>query len=500
MKKEKIFQLPTLSVLIFAAAMAMSGNARAQVTIGETQKPADNSLLELISTDPTSPKGLRLPLLTSEEVEIFTSQINALTPEKKAKMVGMLIFNTSINCSMVWNGKEFKSLCGEVSPAEITPVCSNAKIYPNSGYPDYTPTGYRQGKIVDGLESYMLLPIIVSKTGTYDITARTGNGYAFSQHGTLLEVGDHLLRLPASGTPVEGNDNPQYYDHIISFEINCYDASTICTPADLPSIPVAPEVGKAVFTMNCAQSNVNGTYIINEEVGSTHNIKVRVNVTAGGYYNFEADAAGIHFSCSGIWPLIDTGEKEVTLFASGKPVTAGVIPVQIAGETATGTVACSKTFSVAYRPIKVLCFGIDNYSGVDNSYSMNRILKSSVTFGAAGTVPVQSINIINGGSDNASQQITTNNPDIIIIGYNFHPSSNANAVLVDFINNKKGFVLMMAQDGSSSDAATLSAIMGSSVTVGTPQSGGTAAGTTRPFITDNDNPLINGPFLNIGGK
>jgi hypothetical protein len=350
----------------------------------------------------------------------------------------------------------------------------------------------------------MLLPIIVSKTGTYNITARTGSGYSFSQQGTLSETGDHLLRLPASGTPVAGNDNPQYYDHIISFEINGNDASAACTLADLPSIPVAPKVGNAVFTMNCAQSSIEGTYLINEEVGSTHNIKVRVNVTAGGYYNFEADAAGIHFSCSGIWLPMDTGEKEVTLFASGKPVTAGVIPVQITGETANGIVACSKTFSVAYRPIKVLCFGNDNYSGVSSSYSINIILQSSVNFGATGTVPVQSITVIDGGGSSsnstASNRITENNPDIIIIGYDFHPNAANNVTLVDFINNKKGFVLMMVQGSSNSVEATLSAIMGSSVTVGTPQSGGTAGGTTRPFITDNANPLINGTFLNVGGK
>ncbi|MDR2683973.1 MAG: hypothetical protein LBB53_01155 [Prevotellaceae bacterium] len=502
MKKEQIFHLPTVSILIFTLAMAMSGNAHAQVTIGADQEPMNGSLLELISTDSALPKGLRLPLLSSEEVEIFASQINTLPPEEKTKMVGMLIFNTSINCSMVWNGKEFKSLCGDVGPAEITPICDNVRIYPNSGYPDYTPINYQQGKIIDGTESYMVLPVIVSKAGTYDIIARTGNGYSFSQQGTLLEVGDHILRLPASGTPIEGDDNPQYYDHIISFEINGDDASTICTPANLPSIPVAPAVGKAVFTIDCAQSNVNGTYIVDQAVGNTHNIKVRVNVTAGGYYNFEAEAAGVHFSRSGVWLPMDIGNKEVTLFATGKPVTAGVIPVQITGETTSGTVVCNKTFNVAYRAIKILCFGIDNYSGVDNSYSMNRILKSSVNFGVTGTVPTQSITVINGGTGNSnvSNRITTNNPDIIIIGYNFHPNSATNSALVDFINNKKGFVLMMAQDDGNSDAATLSAIMGSSVTVGTPQSGGIVGGNTRPFITDNDNPLINGPFLNIGGK
>ncbi|MDR2684780.1 MAG: hypothetical protein LBB53_05310 [Prevotellaceae bacterium] len=486
---------------LISILMLGQGVINAQVTIGTDKEPMEGSLLELISTNPTAPKGLRLPLLTNAEVEIFVSHINALPAEDKARAVGMLIFNTSINCSMVWNGKEFKSLCGDVGPAEIMLVCEDVRVFPNSDSPDYTPTGYQQGKVIDGFISYILLPVVVSKAGTYDIIARTGNGYSFAQHGTLLEVGDHLLRLPASGTPIEGNDSPQYYDHIISLVINDNDATTICKPADMPAIPVAPAIGKAKFTMDCSQCSVNGVYNINQAVSGTHNIKVKVNVKSGGYYSFEASAAGVHFCRNGIWLPTDIGDKEVILYASGTPTIAGPTPILITGETSTGKVSCLNTLNVAYRSIKVLCFGADYYSGANINCSINKILKSDANFGMAGTVPAQSITIVDGAyNENIKNLITSNNPDIIIIGYNFHPGTIATAALVDFINNKNGFVIMMAQDNAPADGATLSAIMGSAVTVGIPQSGGSGAGNVRPFAVNSTCPLLNGPFLNVGGK
>ncbi|MDR1543385.1 MAG: hypothetical protein LBS50_03040 [Prevotellaceae bacterium] len=60
MKKPKCFNFPTASILMLTLGLAMSGNARAQVTIGANIEPQSFSVLELISNNTM---GMRLPQL-----------------------------------------------------------------------------------------------------------------------------------------------------------------------------------------------------------------------------------------------------------------------------------------------------------------------------------------------------------------------------------------------------------------------------------------------------
>ncbi|MDR1542949.1 MAG: hypothetical protein LBS50_00780, partial [Prevotellaceae bacterium] len=189
----------------------------------------------------------------------------------------------------------------------------------------------------------------------------------------------------------------------------------------------------------------------------------------------------------------------------GAPTAAGLIPVTVIGESLGGNDSCDTEFKVAYRSIKVVGFGGADYSGTSTTHSMYRIMKSSLNFGTTGTVPTQSISIVDGGTltvDHLVDAITEKKADIIIIGYNAHLPTAANTTLVDFIENKKGFVLMMAQDASSSDGRTLSAIMHTTVNVDYPPNDGSCqyGGCVRQF-NSLDNPLIKGPFFpDLGGK
>ncbi|MDR2684676.1 MAG: hypothetical protein LBB53_04775, partial [Prevotellaceae bacterium] len=95
MKKKKFFNsLPTASVLMLAAAIAMSGNARAQVTIGADLAPQDFSVLELISGNSM---GLRLPQMTTAQRDemVLTEKFQL---EKTGKARGLQIFNTTTYC------------------------------------------------------------------------------------------------------------------------------------------------------------------------------------------------------------------------------------------------------------------------------------------------------------------------------------------------------------------------------------------------------------------
>lgn len=474
-------------------------NLSGQVTIGNEKEPLDISVLELISENSSGPKGFRLPQLSTTEIDVLTSNINQLPTTEKTRADGMVIFNTTTGCIMVWNGKEFKSLCGDIGPAEAIFDCTQLRIFPNSGEPDYTPTGYRQGTPIDGSVSYISVPATVTKAGTYNINATTGNGYSFSTNGTFLDVGSYILKLAGAGTPIMGAASPsQYYDQL-NFSFNDENVILGCDPASLPKIPVAPAIDKATYTINCTSSSVSGVYTINSDLNSTHYITVQVNVITSGNYTFSAEAAGMRFSRSGQWPDGTTGLQTVTLLSTGKPTQAGIVPITIIGETASGTEVCDKNITVSYRAIKVLGFGTGTYQpgSATTIQSSRAILESSANFGATGTFPTQGITIANAGYTvgTVAARINSHNPDIIVIGYNFHTNATDNAALVDFVQNKKGVLIAMTQDNGAADAAMINAICGSSVTMNYGGGGGALY-----MFPDIDNTLLNGPFGDVRNK
>lgn len=477
-----------LLLLVVGVVFDLSG----QVTIGDGETPLDVSVLEVISKDSSQPKGLRLPQLNADEVDILASYINQLPDAEKIRANGMMIFNTSISCTMVWNGKEFKSLCGDLAPAEMTPDCSSLRIFPNNGAPNYIPTDYQQGTPIDGANSYITLPVTVTKSGTYKVNATTGNGYSFSTDGTFLDVGSYILKLAGAGTPIMGNDSPQYHDQV-TLNINGEDMTTDCNPATLPQIPVAPAIGKASFTIVCGSSTVNGTYIINSQLGSSHTITVQVNVTTPGFYSFVAEAGGMRFSRSGEWAAGVTGLQTVTLLSSGTPTQAGSVPITIKGETSAGEVTCDKNITVSYRAIKIAGFGVGVYQPASTTtvYSSRAIPASATNFGTTGTFPTQGISFVDGAYGRIANMISTQNPDIIVIGYAYHTTADDNTALVNFLNSG-GVVLAFTEGGFVADAAMINAICGSSITVS-----GTGAGGSVYRFENVDNPLLNGPFGDI---
>jgi formylglycine-generating enzyme required for sulfatase activity len=140
MKKNKFFNsLPGASVLMLASAIAMSGNARAQVTIGDNLEPQPFSVLELVGN---GTKGLRLPQLT-------TAQRNALelTLTGNAAATGLQIFNKSTKCVETWNGTKWIQVCPPEGPAipPISPQTTSSPcgITPSDPDPSGSTTYYK---------------------------------------------------------------------------------------------------------------------------------------------------------------------------------------------------------------------------------------------------------------------------------------------------------------------------------------------------------------------
>ncbi|MDR1592512.1 MAG: hypothetical protein LBS16_06490 [Prevotellaceae bacterium] len=480
--------------ILFSAFMAIyfvfASCVAAQVTIGSGTVPSEIALLELISQDNNPPSGLRLPQLTNVRIQALTSTINQLSDEEKKRANGLLVFNTDINCMMMWNGDSFKSFCGDLAPAEMTLDCSKAKVFPNIGISPFTPSGYQQGKALEGTTYYIEIPVTVTAVGSYDIAAVTRNGYSFQADGHALDVGDQIMRLAGAGTPIHGEPS-NYFDEL-SVRFNQKTVST-CT---LPQIPVTSSGNKATFTADCATVSVNGIYSVNTNVTASNSITMNVDVSDPGDYSFLATAGDMSFSRMGKWDGI--GKQSVTLLSSGKPTTAGRIPVVINGNSAGGDVVCHDTIPVAYRAIKVAGVGSANTmyhpGGGALDRAATRILTAPGNFSLSGKFPTQGITVTGITNSHIEDALNTN-PDILVIGYNCIPSADQSRLLKDYIENEKGVVFLFTQSNPSAIAEAINIICGSSISVN-----GDGAGGAVFKLLDVDHAILNGPFGDIRQK
>ncbi|GHT01732.1 hypothetical protein FACS189421_14400 [Bacteroidia bacterium] len=85
-----------LTLLIWGAA-----SMNAQVAIGGDKDPESFAVLELING---GTQGLRLPQLTAAQRTTLTAQLTGLSEDKKDLAKGLIIFNTTENCTETWNG------------------------------------------------------------------------------------------------------------------------------------------------------------------------------------------------------------------------------------------------------------------------------------------------------------------------------------------------------------------------------------------------------------
>lgn len=475
--------------LVMLVLFIVGTPAKAQVTIGEDTPPMVVSVLELVTNAGSNGEygGLRLPQLSGVNISILKQSITSGNLTERAK--GLTIFNTTTNCIEVWNGKEFKSLCGDIGQAVLEFDCSRLKVYPHNGT---EPMDYKQNRPVDGSTHYITIPVVATKAGTYSVSVTTGNGYSFVANGMYSDPGDYLLRLEGQGTPITGGAG--YYDNL-SIRFN-NDPITSCTPTE--RIPVEPATDFATFTFNCMQTTLGATPIINKPLDNTNKITIQVDVTALGDFAFTASVNGMKFSRNGTFTV--TGVQTVDLLASGMPIQVGTFPLVIEGQLPGGaTETCTTNISVAYRSVKVLGIGGSNYSPTaGNDRTTTAVLQSPYNFGPTSNAKVKveniSISTLSASATNAQiQSAIDNGTDIIVIGYAFYPDAAQINTLVDFVKNKNGVVIAAIGESSSSARYLLAGMCG-----GSPST--TSTNLSGESVNNIQDPTLNGPFGDIRGS
>ncbi|KFF09624.1 hypothetical protein [Flavobacterium hydatis] len=332
------------------------------------------------------------------------------------------------------------------------------------------------------------LPINVTATGQTTISTTTASGITFTTGLINLSVlGPQNVTLIGSGTPTASGP--------IAFTVTGTPGTvgTCSLNVTIASQPVT-------YVTNCGGITVAGTYAPGTAMDATNTMTVPVTVTYVGAYTISTNTVnGISFSATGTFSSI--GLQNVVMTATGTPTSGGNFTFAITANSTNGSTPCNKAVPFVIRLMNVLGLGDGIYQpGTGGAYASRAVLASLANFGPTGTVQVDGIKIVNGGTNTGNtlkNLINTNKIDIIVLGYNYNTTdANTLNILADFVKNKKGVLIQAQENGNAGIATLVNSICGSTIT---------AADVNRDNCTyinplaNIADPIFNGPFGNIQG-
>ncbi len=469
---ETKFTMPSIKAL-FIAMLFVFGKSFSQTNNGavgiNTTTPNANSVLDVVSGN--NNKGVLIPRLTE-------AQRNAIVINQ-SNDDGLTIYNTTEDCFNYWSraDNEWKSVCGQMGKAVFTIDCSTSKAMGS----------YVKGKELTN-SNYLSIAVNVTKPGNYTISGTTTNGYNFYGTGVFLNAGTQTIQIPGQGTP----QNIQA-DNVV---LEANGTEVTCTPAI--SITVLSPAG--TYTMSCGTATVNGVYKVGTALTASNTINLPVNVSALGSYTITTNTVdGISFSGSGTFT--STGNQNITLSGTGTPTSTSVKTITITSDSQGGvSTTCSVNVVVVIPKKTVLHIGLETAYGYSAYTGPSRSLMDSPTnFGTAASSIVKyegftHTSLGNSPSSTALQTALNNKPDIVVIGYNYTPNATDAGYIASYLN-KRGVVIAMTDDTGT--AQNLFRGIFSDPTISASYGGG--AGSVYA-LTNNDDPILNGPFGDVRGK
>ncbi len=429
---------------------------------------------------PNKDKGIIIPRLTTQQ----RNNINTTDSED-----GLTIFNTDENCINYWNKgeKTWSSSCGNLGKANFKiEKCSDIKVYGQ----------YLSKTQINRNSNYLLLTVLVEKSGIYNITAtsKENNGYYFSTSGEYLGVGRTTIKVPGMGVPM----NARFDDFVI--QLNGVDSSLVCPI----KIEVEDSEVKPNFTMECNSTEVFGVYKLDEALGNQHYIKLKLNIDPGAdgatYFLETEEIDGIKFYGTG---KLSSSQPIVTLYGQGIPRTSDVKKMRIKSNSSKTVAVCYADVRITIPKKKLLVVGntnaSDSYGFANASAPVNKMLKEVKNYG----ILPESIFSFEGWSaitkvaNNAglSQYLTGENPyDIVILQSTTQFNQSQVASLVDYLKNK-GVVIIFDSDENTATLLLAEITASSTISAGKINN----ASSIYRFSTVNDR-VLNGVFGDIRGK
>lgn len=476
-----MFIIKRLLLFLFLSSCCISGYAQVGIN---TEVPDEKSILEIISSD----KGILIPRMTE-------AQRDAIQPTTTNQQ-SLLIFNTDEDCFNYWHkvDMEWKSICGKIGKAnfEISD-CNSIAV-----------TGHYLDKTSLGTGHYITVNVVVTKPGTYTITAMPNpeNGYYFTLSGEFLATGSYKLIIPGAGTPTNFTPTGGLGD-LIQFTLNGI-LSTCTTRIIIEDSSVKPE-----YTMNCNSTQVNGVYLLDKPLDNTNTITITINASAAAtgatYIMTTEEVGGIRFSAAG---TLVAGRQTITLQGTGTPTTLDPIRVTITSNSSISSTTCSATIYVAYTKKRILTIGSDpngfgyNFSGTAQS---GRMLNASNNFGtlASSIIKCEGFEIIDGGANPTNAQMQTwllgpNPVDIVITGYvnNTIGNTSQGPAFREYLLNGGVVLAFIDNNGTQAQPFLRTVLNDNSISAG--NINGAAAGMVYTLSNVN-HPILNGPFGDIRG-
>ncbi|MDM1404072.1 hypothetical protein HX039_08130 [Myroides marinus] len=341
------------------------------------------------------------------------------------------------------------------------------------------------------------VPVKVLAPGKTTISTTTVNGVSFSSGEVELEFKEStndtqiVALFSNDATPQVVGD----YNFKITGDVGAV------SPCDY-KITVAPQAVN--YTIMCNDIRTQGVYAPKVPMDKSNKLAVTVDVKYVGDYELSTEEVnGIRYEGKGTFT--STGKQVIYLPAYGEPIETGKFSYHLKSNSnaLSGNVSCDFFTITVIRKMNILVIPHDasSYSLVSgNIYTAGVMMRNTANFGTTdqSVVQIEGINMIAHTLDTPEllkQAINKDNIDIIWIAIS-GVNTNYIDVLTEFVNNKKG-VLILSQERNMGDVAKLIDRIGDA-----------PAGTTKfddkftqsNLISNIDDPVLNGSFGDIRNK
>lgn len=457
--------------------LGTSINLLAQVGIN-TEVPNEKTLLDIEGSN----KGIMIPRLNEEQRDQLTfNKDNKLSLSEEEN--SLLIYNTTEDCYNYWHqvDKEWKSLCGALGKSRFDLDCSTVKAEGE----------YIIEKDTDGT-NFISVKVSVDKPGTWSIAAKSeeSNGYSFIGQGVFAEKGSQTVKLYAQGTPARIQKD--------QFKITSTGGEDYC------DLEITVQTNTSSYSLQCSSAYAEGVYVKGVELNETNTIKMNVNVSEIGSYSITTPLVnGIRFTSTGTFN--STGSQQITLRATGAPKGHIDFPISINANTVNGNATCKTTIPMTLPKMTYGIIGNGWWSWGEGARKI--ALESEQSFGPNGITKTLGIEELwhakgLGSVEKAIKHLNdiSRKPDIILyFSYGAKPTEKLSTALANYVN-QGGVLIYGSTDG---DEKQTNIMMKGIFGVETAQKqikGKPSVDNVYAINNIPNDPIINGPFGEIGGK
>ncbi|MDM1362197.1 hypothetical protein [Myroides marinus] len=341
------------------------------------------------------------------------------------------------------------------------------------------------------------VPVKVLAPGKTTISTTTVNGVSFSSGEVELEFNEVTNDIQI--VALFSNDATPQVVGDYNFKITG-DVGAV-SPCDY-KITVAPQAVN--YTILCNDIRTQGVYAPKVPMDKSNKLAVTVDVKYVGDYELSTEVVnGIRYEGKGTFT--STGKQVIYLPAYGEPIETGKFSYHLTSNSnaLSGNISCDFFTIAVIRKMNILVTPNNTASSSllsANIYTAGVIMRNMENFGTKdnSVVQVEGLNMIGTTlttPEDLRNIINQEKIDIIWLTFGAMNASYID-VLTEFVNNKKG-VLLLNQERDIKDVSMLIDKIGNA-----------SAGTTKysnvitqsNLISNIDDPILNGSFGDIRNK